>query len=527
MKRPESHETKTLAELFLAGKLPTKWVINPHPNDYGKDFDVEVVDSDGTVTGSNFYVRVKGTQAVRKSGDGKSVKFSLESKYAEYYAQIEQTPVLLVVVDITKQMGWWLFLQRYLDTHKGWKTKNSLTIDIPVENTLEDIPRLSKAFYQAVHWLRAKHPTALRNSILAVKETIESLDPRFSANVSYSNNTTHVSLSSVVDEPISIMIDGRTDQAKLKLGEMIGFGKRVRFEPGELQIDGSGILKAFSERPIELHCATLKKGSVELEIQDESGHVLSRLEIPGDFTGGSEQIRFESDPVIIPVVRLSTETSAIGGELRMRLEMALWNGKPLLNLPGFDKCKQFLESLVNSQSVGMSFFIEGNICGEVIQMDFQVPKAESFSVLISALGNARRIFRHFRLNPTLQLDQINVEFLEAVDKVSRLLFKDGEQTMSPDYCRRYKLSADQTAPQNIPETFFVDKLNTNGSIGVQLLGHKLSLGVLHQEITNVSVRKINEGSIGFSLEVTGTETTVIRQHLEKPMRTGANAEDKV
>ena len=84
-------------------------------DDYAKDYLVEIGEDDTNLTGDSFYVQLKGQQNVAVSADGKTIRFSLETKYATYYLdKIRDLPVFLVVVDVTKRQAWYRFLQPFL-----------------------------------------------------------------------------------------------------------------------------------------------------------------------------------------------------------------------------------------------------------------------------------------------------------------------------------------------------------------------------------------------------------------------------
>ena len=152
--------------------------MNEHTRDYGKDYLVEIgEDGNGQLTGTNFFVQLKGQRRVKRTADKIAVLFSLESKHARYYSEkVKDLPVFLVVVDIGTEKGWWLFLQQSLQAHQKWKTQKSFTVKIPVTQTLGDIPSLRQAIERAQTWMRVNHPVAIQDAINAHKQRVIQID---------------------------------------------------------------------------------------------------------------------------------------------------------------------------------------------------------------------------------------------------------------------------------------------------------------------------------------------------------------
>src|SRR5258707_530073 len=107
MQKHPAHQTDDLAQRILRDALPPSWVVNEQGKDYGKDYLVEIGEDNGDLTGSSFYVQLKGHEHAELSADGTLVKQSLESKHASYYFdKVKDLPVFLVVVDVAKKKAW-------------------------------------------------------------------------------------------------------------------------------------------------------------------------------------------------------------------------------------------------------------------------------------------------------------------------------------------------------------------------------------------------------------------------------------
>ena len=116
---------------------------NEQPHDHGKDYLVESGNNNGDLSGSSFYVQLKGQERAEVSAGGALVKYSLEMKYAAYYLdRIKDLPVFLVVVDVNEKKGWWLFLQPVLEGNQTWRKQDSITVNLPAANVLTGKDRL-------------------------------------------------------------------------------------------------------------------------------------------------------------------------------------------------------------------------------------------------------------------------------------------------------------------------------------------------------------------------------------------------
>jgi len=151
MNKHRTLQIEDLAQRMFRDALPPAWVPNEQHKDYGKDYLVEIGEHNGDLTGSSFFVQLKGQEAVEMTGDGSQVKFPLETKYAAYYVdKIKDLPVFLVVVDVNAKRGWYHFLQPGLEADQSWRKQKSVTIYLPASNDLADTPKLRRAVTSSI-----------------------------------------------------------------------------------------------------------------------------------------------------------------------------------------------------------------------------------------------------------------------------------------------------------------------------------------------------------------------------------------
>ncbi len=110
MKRSKSHQIDEKAMQVFRKSLPLSWVLKPQHPDYAKDYLVEIAEGDD-LTGVTFIVQLKGEESPKYRNDATEITFYLKKKYAIYYADKVKEPVFLVVVDASREVGYWTFIQ--------------------------------------------------------------------------------------------------------------------------------------------------------------------------------------------------------------------------------------------------------------------------------------------------------------------------------------------------------------------------------------------------------------------------------
>ncbi len=109
-KRPMSHIIGDQAVLALRNSLPKEWICRELNSDYGIDCEIEVVKSDGTVTGALCKVQVKGTNS-----EVKLLKYgiSISTNTVRYWLALPLPTIIVRVIDNPKEVLW-INVRRYL-----------------------------------------------------------------------------------------------------------------------------------------------------------------------------------------------------------------------------------------------------------------------------------------------------------------------------------------------------------------------------------------------------------------------------
>jgi hypothetical protein len=435
MKRPRNHQIDTAAQLVFREALPLAWVINEHGADYAKDYLVEIGNDDDELTGSSFYVQLKGQQTVSFSADGTVVKFQLKAKYAIYYSRkIKDLPVFLVVVDVTKKKGWWLFLQRVLAEDLTWDRESSITLNIPVENEIGKTSVFQKQVEEAKNWLRVTHPLSVQEAVFAQKRRIAIADPRFNVEVSLENDEVRYKLLAKEEVPLTFTFLGDNRELRRKIEELFDKGGVVSFAPGEIAVAGSKLFEHIEKSGCSIQAGVNFSGSVALTCQDGDGRELARLlNIPGHFTGGHKEFWFEGRLENSPLtLKLGPIAAFSGGSLQIKFNMDQWDGQKLTRLAYFDRLNNF----VQAHSTAAFTKVECEIDGNTVFTDTLPRRTEEFWPSLrryfQSLANARKVAHRFNVSPTWTFSGCDRDALETGDQLYAIFFESGWSAAMPN-----------------------------------------------------------------------------------------------
>lgn len=98
---------------IFAYHLPPHWIFRSQEDqeDYGIDGEIEIASPEDKATGFIFKAQIKGQQKVSYINQGTHVSFDLPVDRLRYYMRQIETPIILVVVDVTDKKIFWASLQ--------------------------------------------------------------------------------------------------------------------------------------------------------------------------------------------------------------------------------------------------------------------------------------------------------------------------------------------------------------------------------------------------------------------------------
>lgn len=447
MKRHPNHIIDENAQRIFRDSLPATWVINEQINDYGKDYLVERVDEAGELTGESFFVQLKGHQNVKIHGDPPTVGHTLKNKHLEYYAdKVHDLPVFLFVIDVTKQTGCWLFLQKRLLEDSTWRKKKSATIRVPVANDIRSIPQLESSLYEARRWLKSKFPPPISDIIAIKRHEVQKLDSRFDVSI----QGDQFLITSKERIPLTIT-PLKKDSAESKLSHMIDTGFETYFEPGEIRLTGSKLIEFFEKHGGRLRAGHRIEATISLVAYDDSGNETGRVDnIVGLIEGGRKQLTFSGQTAKEMLsVAIGPVTNSVSGKatINFKLRSNDWEGKPLRTLPYFDQIAGFFIGALTAKRTAVKYYRDGN---KISEMTFPFHKAieiRHIGQMCSTIAKARRIAARFGVNPIWSADACDDELIQDIDQLHGVFFENGWTRK----CRNLRIRATFSNATNLLE----------------------------------------------------------------------------
>jgi hypothetical protein len=106
--RPQSHVRGDEAVRIFSSSCPSEWVISQIQQDYGLDLRIELT-RNNQVTGEEFYVQVKGRKELEEKPNDPIEVVIAQSSVNYWLGKLH--PVLVVVVDVSRQRFWFDWLE--------------------------------------------------------------------------------------------------------------------------------------------------------------------------------------------------------------------------------------------------------------------------------------------------------------------------------------------------------------------------------------------------------------------------------
>lgn len=336
------------------------------------DYKVEILEG-GEPTGIFAYVQLKGQAKVKISND--LISYAIKSKHLRYYSEKLREPVLLVLVDSTNTRAYFLFLQEWIDLNvKELLHHGTVSVKIPVSNTLEVIPLVKERMKTSAAYMIRKHPGSVDDAISAELAALTKLDPRVVVKMDIVNNTRCFQLSASEHLNLRMKIGLAADQKAVvheKMQQLLNYGKAAIFGEAKVSVTGSPLFEKLinSNTTTGLAISASKVFPCELIVSDSSRRLL--IVVRGDITRGIVGINFTfsgNDPVIPLQLSLLLEKTTIdqGGSsvIQIGWNYAPWLGLPVKSLPYLTPLHQFFTQLINQENLIAEFRLNGEHLGE-------------------------------------------------------------------------------------------------------------------------------------------------------------------
>lgn len=116
--------------------LQCGWTVQRFNPDYGLDLMMTTFNRRGEIENGDVRLQIKATDSIKTVADGAAVSVRMEWRDVVYYLN-EAMPVILVIYDARCDCAWWVYLNETLREAGRGAITRSLTIRIPMENSLD------------------------------------------------------------------------------------------------------------------------------------------------------------------------------------------------------------------------------------------------------------------------------------------------------------------------------------------------------------------------------------------------------
>jgi hypothetical protein len=388
---------KDAIDIFKA-QLPRHWEPQELKPDYNLDYHVVITEKESrTVTGRMFYVQLKGTANPQYITKKEVIAYPLELRRLTHFCdEVIAMPALLVVVDVKAKKAYWLYTQEFLRSNRDWRRRTKYALHIPIANDLADFQRLESEVERAIKEMRILSATAL-DRVRHEAARLEAIDPRFRVLPTITKDSEqYLIVPALTDVPI------RFQCKSLEKGQaLFGRGEQVSFEAGEYAFKDSPLFELLNDKNIVLQMQRRVETTIVIICLDAEGKEIGRSqEIPGVIEGGFEQWRFTSKKEGLPfTVELNPIAIDKPTGLRINITPAVWLGQQLLLASYFDTSLAFFNTFLKSFRFAVEMYYQDNWCFRFEAGTEGLEKLKPIVEMIGILDKARKIAKHFGLNP--------------------------------------------------------------------------------------------------------------------------------
>ncbi|MCX6214565.1 DUF4365 domain-containing protein [Spirosoma sp.] len=131
--------------------LLTGYSVERTVHDYGYDVLLYTYNNIGEIENGYVSVQLKASDSLSFIDSGTAISFPVSKKDLNLWLA-EYNPVILVIYDSIGDVGYWLYIQKYLEDIKGFSLSNVkkwLNVRIPIKQKIEENNMRTFAKYKA------------------------------------------------------------------------------------------------------------------------------------------------------------------------------------------------------------------------------------------------------------------------------------------------------------------------------------------------------------------------------------------
>lgn len=415
MRRPEAHDIDTAAKRIFQSQLPTDWIPREETPDYGVDYRVEIF-QDGEKTGLVFGVQLKGKRSARSLRRIRgALSVTLESRNLRDYVDKERQPIFLVAIDVSKAVGYWLFLQQYADEELAgtdWRNKETVKVRIPIQNRLDDMAKLRAAILAADRYMAERHPASVEAAIKAKRRRLETLDPRFDLEITATETGQHIQLRPKQAVALGLKPVGNASVVHAKLSDALDRGIAVTFDSSEARITGSLLVENLTKNGFTLDATQSVTGEVTFStvVNGATPALVKEIsQVP--ITGGRKEARVDiqlpNAPFTIRLtLNLEDQRSGVG---QIGFDISKWSNQPVRLLGYFETITNLVDHVSRGSDLVIQCSIRGNRWFQTVLTNNQLGPLAAAQEFLRVLDKARQISTHFQRDLVLPNDLIRLQ----------------------------------------------------------------------------------------------------------------------
>lgn len=398
MQKHTTHQIDCRGKIILKDTLPVTWSVNELPSDYGKDFHIELGESDGEMTGESLYVQLKSSVGHKFNVDRSEATFSLKSMHARYFAKVKDLPVFLVLIDVSTKVGYYLFLQRWLNENQNWKRKKTVFVGVPTKNVLSEAADLTNAINEAKVWLQSRHPKSIRDAVSSETGPLTALDSRFSVRTVVEGNRVVHQLKANSDVRVTLSAQDRIAAEKLR--RFLDLGDTVEFDPKELVATGSDLIAKLQEQGCKMESNGFE-ATLLLKANDKiDGAIYNSPSFPCLISGGVLRSKVKTTIQSCPIdLTLVLNSQASTANVTFKFKKSIWDGLTTSKLPYFEHCLRLIQSLSVADSLEFTVEHNGNALSTIPCVNGFKDLAMAILPLLDCIKRLRRLCNHFCVDP--------------------------------------------------------------------------------------------------------------------------------
>lgn len=520
-------EIDRMAQAIFRISIAPAWLIREQHPDIHIDYFVEIADKSGPL-GNIFGVQLKGTISPKYSG--KYIKISIKTQHIAYYLDKVKTPIFLIVIDVRREIGYYLFIQEWSRklTNQAWRDQNRIVIKLPIKNSIDNIEYFKTEILHAENYMRELWPSSIMASINYEKNRLENLDQRFEVSISHTDGRTNYGIKAKQNVGFNLYFKS-SELFRKGFIDLYDRGLPFSIDTTDiLKVEGSPLLEHAWERslPGKLTIEPTRKIRSTLIIStlnDLNQETSSLYDVKGFMVGGRKEIRFEGGidgaPFIIyMVINLINQEINKSPQFEITFEeFNKWEGLSVLLLPFFERLFSFVQAIRDGNAIKIICEIKGNRFLEgksLIDNDSVDYVLEYLSIIKKTRAIARKLNIEIIL-PNIEL--IHKNEIDLIDLIYGIVDKgefrhNGSNTIfraiTTTNERFYELIGKEETEKNLLTPLFVEVKEPKFTI----FGSEIDLGPLRFTLTYpklIVINNTNEIKDNKKIKLMGTEKSEI------------------